>query len=357
MEMPHNTPPPRFIPTGSIGVEILKLCFLKELGWIIRDIDENDMGIDANVEYVKDGFPMAKYISIQLKTGYGNVKETKEYYVYTFNSVHYQYWLSSSIPVILAFCDPDKEIVYWELLKKRNIKRAGKKYKIFIKKDHILNKESLEELETIIDTYQSDFNLPDCNNEEDIDMPKYISSLYEICAEVLQNCYRLYEQIAEMYKKNIQQMFGNIVRLYHIENNDDIQRDIRTQAKVLILATNTFKAQIQVMIQVIIQTYIEAIRLTETFLQQLGDNVSDDIVLMFKVDLKQSYTSIIECANVYTDFVNMLEELAKQDTNTGLPYNSLAFVFGDYCSSLTDIAQYISQLIEKIGEFNVQTNK
>ena len=342
----------RFTPTGSIGMAILEHCFLKEFRWIFRRVYENDMGIDANVEYVKDGCPMAKYISIQLKTGHGNVKEAKEYYVYTFNSVHYQYWLSSSIPVILAYCDPDKEIIYWELLKKRNIKKAGKKYKILIKKSHILNKESLEELEAIIDTYQSDFNLPNYNNEEDINMPKYISSLYEICTEVLQNGYRLFGQIAEMYKKNIQQMCGNIVRLCYMENNDDIQKDIRTQEKVLILATNTFKAQIQVIIPVITQTYIEAIRLTEIFLQQLGENISDDIALMLKVGLTQSYTSVIECVNGYTDFVNMLTELAQQDTNTEMPYYSLASVLGDYSSNLADIAQYISQLIEKIGEFN-----
>ena len=147
-------------------------------------------------------------------------------------------------------------------------------------------------------------------------------------------------------------MCGNIVRLCYMENNDDIQKDIRTQEKVLILATNTFKAQIQVTIPIIIQTYIEAIRLTEIFLQQLGENISDDIALMSDVDLKQNYTSIIECVNVCTDFVNMLTELAQQDTNTGLPYYSLVSVLGDYSSNLADIAQYISQLIEKIGEFN-----
>ena len=136
----------RYTPTNDIGVSVLKRCIPKELGWICREVAQPDVGIDATIEQVIDGNPTAKYISVQLKTGEGNIHiDRNGNFIYYIDKTHYDYWLSSSIPVILAYCNPEDETIYWELLKKCNIKRTKgeENFKITISNTHLLNKDSL----------------------------------------------------------------------------------------------------------------------------------------------------------------------------------------------------------------------
>lgn len=108
----------RYTPTNDIGVSVLKRCISKELEWICREVAQPDVGIDATIEQVIDGNPTAKYISVQLKTGEGNIHiDRNGNFIYYIDKTHYDYWLSSSIPVILAYCNPEDETIYWELLK------------------------------------------------------------------------------------------------------------------------------------------------------------------------------------------------------------------------------------------------
>ena len=90
----------RYTPTNDIGVAILSLRIPKDLGWICREITKSDVGVDATIEQVIDGKPTAKYISVQLKTGEGNIHiDRNGNFVYYIDKTHYDYWLSSSIPV------------------------------------------------------------------------------------------------------------------------------------------------------------------------------------------------------------------------------------------------------------------
>ena len=57
----------------EIGLSVLELAIQRKLGWIIREVRKKDVGIDANIEQVVEGNPTAKYISLQLKKGLGNV--------------------------------------------------------------------------------------------------------------------------------------------------------------------------------------------------------------------------------------------------------------------------------------------
>ena len=63
----------RYKNIDDTGIAILNLCISKELEWICRNTTNSDVGIDATVEQVIFGNPTAKYISIHLKTGFGNV--------------------------------------------------------------------------------------------------------------------------------------------------------------------------------------------------------------------------------------------------------------------------------------------
>ena len=197
----------RFTSTNQLGESILNLRFLKYTGWIPRKVLESDMGIDANIEQVINGVPTARYISVQLKTGFGNVYIDKKNnnFTYYIDSVHYEYWMFSSIPVILALCDPDKEIIYCTLLKKANITTTPTKYKVIINKNRILNATSLEELTAIIDTYQTDFELPAISEEEMTD-PDYWFDLLDSCSVTISDSTELLNRLDDKYSKVIQRM-------------------------------------------------------------------------------------------------------------------------------------------------------
>ena len=118
--------------------------------------------MNANIRQVIKEVPTEHHITRQLKTRYRNeyIDKKNNNFTYYIDSVHYEYWMFSSIPVILALCDPDKEIIYWTLLKKANITTTPTKYKVIINKSRILKATSLEELTAIIDTYKTDFEIP-----------------------------------------------------------------------------------------------------------------------------------------------------------------------------------------------------
>ena len=122
--------------TDEIGLSILELAIQRKLGWIIREVRKKDVGIDANIEQVVEGNPTAKYISIQLKTGLGNVYQaTSGDFVFYFDEPHYLYWTSSSIPVVFVLCDPNTDTLYWAAILRNRIKKTPKGYSLKIGND------------------------------------------------------------------------------------------------------------------------------------------------------------------------------------------------------------------------------
>ena len=132
----------------EIGLSILELAIQRKIGWIIREIRKKDVGIDANIEQVINGIPTAKYISVQLKTGLGNVYQSADgNFDFYFDEPHYLYWTSSSIPVILVLCDIDTDILYWTPILKNRIKKTPKGYKIRITRNSQLSEQTRHEFE------------------------------------------------------------------------------------------------------------------------------------------------------------------------------------------------------------------
>lgn len=96
----------RYSATEQIGVHAVGLVVTSDLGWIFREQPIADMGIDAHIELV-DGEPTGKLIGVQIKTGKGNFKESKDAYTYYGNDVHLDYWSNHSLPVILVAHIPE----------------------------------------------------------------------------------------------------------------------------------------------------------------------------------------------------------------------------------------------------------
>lgn len=140
--------------TERVGIYLTGLRITK-LGWVFRELTTMDYGVDATIEQRKNDIPTGKFISAQIKTGNSFVQTNAngdiDFYI---KPVHLSYWLSYQIPVILILCDPDNEILYWKQIAKRNLTQTKDgKYKISIPKTSMMNIESLEELEVIINTY------------------------------------------------------------------------------------------------------------------------------------------------------------------------------------------------------------
>lgn len=350
MATPSNTTQ-RFNSTDRIGEAVLDLCFLKKIGWIIRSINKSDMGIDANVEQVRNGNPTGKYISIQLKTGLGNVYETENEYIFYFNQIHYEYWLSSSIPVIIVLCDPDEEVIFWELIKKKNIKSTNKNYKIHIRKNHILNENSIEELESIIDTYQANFQLPNDDDLENIDIVEYAEDLFSTCSEALHTCSAAFDQLHKKYQRNeklLLEILNEKQQNGFVVSKKEVNRQLKTYTKLIENAINICRCQITVQIPIITKTHIEAIRLLENIIQKHKQNITNDIAYAIKMILDRNIKSIFELADCVSEAANLYEASGEYSENLKRTYKSFANILADYNSWLLEIIEYIKPLIQKI---------
>lgn len=343
----------RYTTTNDIGVAILNLRIPKDLGWICRDITKSDVGIDATIEQVIDGKPTAKYISVQLKTGEGNVYVDKEgNFIYYIDKTHYDYWLSSSIPVILAYCDPAKEIIYWELLRKRNIKksRGEENYKIKILNTHILNADSLEELNTIIDTYQSDFELPDMDENDASDV-EFWNELLENCAEAISNSRLTLDQLDGKYKRHNEQM-AQFVELHNGGIDKKIaDKHIAKHAKAFQIAINVCKMQFKGQIPIITETHISAIRLAERAVTG-GYHMPIEINTLLQEELNKEAEAIRDVKEILTLAVERFENSSSPTFDLRRAEGSFAQVLKDYYAELDSIVYWIEKLIGTLKRTN-----
>jgi hypothetical protein len=339
----------RYTPTNDIGVSVLKRCIPKELGWICREVAQPDVGIDATIEQVIDGNPTAKYISVQLKTGEGNIHiDRNGNFIYYIDKTHYDYWLSSSIPVILAYCNPEDETIYWELLKKCNIKRTKgeENFKITISNTHLLNKDSLDEFNVIIDTYQTEFELPDMDEDDVCDI-EYWNELLENCAETISNSRQVLDQLDVKYKRHIAQM-AQFVEL-HKDGVDKkiVDKHIAKHAKSFKVAIDTCKMQFKSQIPIIAETHVEAIRLAERAMTG-GYHMPTEINTLLQEELNKETEAIRGVKEILTLAIERFENSSSPTIDLRRAEGSFAQVLKDYSSELESIVYWIGKLLRTL---------
>lgn len=339
----------RYTPTNDIGVSVLKRCIPKELGWICREVAQPDVGIDATIEQVIDGNPTAKYISVQLKTGEGNIHiDRNGNFIYYIDKTHYDYWLSSSIPVILAYCNPEDETIYWELLKKCNIKRTKgeENFKITISNTHLLNKDSLDEFNVIIDTYQTEFELPDMDEDDVCDI-EYWNELLENCAETISISRQVLDQLDVKYKRHIAQM-AQFVEL-HKDGVDKkiVDKHIAKHAKSFKVAIDTCKMQFKSQIPIIAETHVEAIRLAERAMTG-GYHMPTEINTLLQEELNKETEAIRGVKEILTLAIERFENSSSPTIDLRRAEGSFAQVLKDYSSELESIVYWIGKLLKTL---------
>ena len=104
--------------TERLGVAKLEELFA-QCGWLFREQLVEDVGIDAQVEFVQDDIPTGKLIAIQVKSGESYFTEMSAgSIVYRPSTKHVRYWLKYSLPVIVVLCSPSEDALYWSRVQK-----------------------------------------------------------------------------------------------------------------------------------------------------------------------------------------------------------------------------------------------
>lgn len=336
--------------TGEIGVSILRLAVQRQLGWIIRNLRETDVGIDATIEQLVDGDPKAKYISVQLKTGFGNVYITANgNFTFYFEETHYRYWLSSSIPVIIVLCDPETDTLYWNLITERNIRRTPKGYSMEINKASTITKDSLVQFEEIINVYQcNSVILPQLNDMSIDEQMDYCSSLLSECSESL-NLIN-----AEIVKYDDEINRGKRVSQDFMDKNkergwtfEDGKKNIRKVCRSRVLAMNICTTRINREYPIVLDTHIESIRLFDELSMRLSNNPKLEPVLNFTrnallaeiAEINSTIRTIEKVSSIFSDHDNNgTVELKRSQSR-------FSMVISDYRANLEVLSKLIDNSI------------
>lgn len=336
----------------EIGLSILELTIQRKIGWIIRDIRKKDVGVDANIEQVINGIPTAKYISVQLKTGLGNVYQSADgSFVFYFDEPHYLYWTSSSIPVILVLCDIDTDTLYWTPILKNRIKKTPKGYKIRIIRDSQISEQTSQEFDILINTYQGESLIPDdmylFSSDEKLE---FAHSLMTECSESLKGIRKEICALDDYYKSLVE----NGTLFLHSYSNEcskeQIDRFISQSANTYALKLNICKTRFKVEASIVTESHIAALRLAED-LFSIGGIENNPILLILLRELELEYNAIVS-------LISLLNSVYERFSNTPTMQNvvairserSFALVIEDYTADLKSLSQLLKACIDHLEQ-------
>jgi len=136
--------------TERQGVGIAMAAF-ERIDFAFREQHESDYGIDAHAELLEKEMPTGQLLGIQLKTGPSYLSEqTDEGYVFRTDREHIEYWSNHSLPVVIALCDPNQEVVYWQHVTAETTVETGKGYKIIVPFTQKLDSDSPHRLKDLL---------------------------------------------------------------------------------------------------------------------------------------------------------------------------------------------------------------
>lgn len=117
------------------------------MGWIFREQNVDDFGIDAEIEVADQNNPTGKVIAVQIKSGNSYFIRTEEGIVFRFNEKHKKYWWGHVLTVIVLLYNPVSKECIWEVINEFTIKQVfEKRYKIIIPKENQFGQPTKEKL-------------------------------------------------------------------------------------------------------------------------------------------------------------------------------------------------------------------
>lgn len=100
------------IGKGKLGINFIKSITDENECYFHEIVQENDVGIDAFIEFTKNRENNGKCIAVQIKTGDSYFNANKTECKIPIDG-HLKYWKNHSLEVYGIVCDYDKQIAYW----------------------------------------------------------------------------------------------------------------------------------------------------------------------------------------------------------------------------------------------------
>jgi hypothetical protein len=125
------------------------------LGWLFREQETSDVGIDAHLEVVTGasltakttGKPTGRLLAVQIKSGESQFTAAAEGgWWYPCDAAHVAYWSNHCLPVTLLLFDPRTERVHWQHVTPDTLVTTGKNYKVFVPVDQQIDQANAEAL-------------------------------------------------------------------------------------------------------------------------------------------------------------------------------------------------------------------
>ncbi|MGW1543269.1 DUF4365 domain-containing protein [Streptomyces sp. NPDC002309] len=137
------------------GVTMAGYLITTRLGWLFREQETSDVGIDAHLEVVSGasmsaqstGGATGRLLAVQIKSGQSQFAAAADGgWWYPCDADHAAYWTNHSLPVTLLLFDPRSERVYWQHVNADTLVSTGRNYKVFVPAEQQIDEVNAEAL-------------------------------------------------------------------------------------------------------------------------------------------------------------------------------------------------------------------
>ncbi|NTW38627.1 MAG: DUF4365 domain-containing protein, partial [Cellulomonadaceae bacterium] len=119
--------------TDQEGVLLLGRTVIRDLGWLFRQQEVADQGIDAQVEIAVDGHATGRLVALQIKTGPSYFKRPANGgWTFYYSARERNLWNGHALPVMVVLVDLANEVAYWQRISARTERRTEKRYAVTV---------------------------------------------------------------------------------------------------------------------------------------------------------------------------------------------------------------------------------
>ncbi|WP_189154063.1 DNA/RNA helicase domain-containing protein [Lentzea pudingi] len=143
---------------GAAGEALVSFLVHHELGWVLRDQRQLDVGIDGQIEIVDDGKAAGLLLGAQVKSGPSVFKESapEGWYYRPSKRDNVDYWLRYPMPVLLVLADNATKRAYWQLVSTWTLVSTGIGWKILVPRVNELNANAKDDLRALATSQHTD---------------------------------------------------------------------------------------------------------------------------------------------------------------------------------------------------------
>jgi len=162
------------------GVSLVQHRVAQELQWLFREQPTSDLGVDAQVEVLRNGKSSGRLLALQIKSGNSYFREqTDQGIVFRDDHQHLEYWLGHSLPVVLVVCRTDTGEAYWQHINSQSAVKTSFGCKILVPSENRFDSSAADAL--------AQLSLPSdkWNTEKEAEIPwsQMLSPLSEAVAD------------------------------------------------------------------------------------------------------------------------------------------------------------------------------